>query len=211
MKVKVTDKVKGEMVVACLGGSLRKNDVLTLDAYKSSHQDVLWAIHHGYLEVMEEASETNILGDMACFVNCGKRTLTGKMFAKPLDPSRSIVVHKNDPVFGELMKLVNSGRLCISQPSIKTSDSLPKEEKKSESPQELSKSNSHKNNEAKKPNIRSFKKNTKKKTEEPNNTVDEDILKPVQDKLNLNAKTTKGITTVEKSDPIFVDMNGEVS
>lgn len=206
MKVKVTNKVKGEMVIACLGGSLKKNDVLTLDHGKSSHQDVLWAIHHGYLEVIDSSIQNPIQGDLVCFVNCGKRTLTGRMFVKPLDPSRSIVVHKNDPIFSDLMKMVDSGKLCVSEPPKKDALVVEKESVVSG----VAKPIDSKQKDMKEDSRKSFKKKPAGKKEEKSKVVD-DIMKPVEEKSNLNAKTSNRITTVVGDDPVFVDMNGEVS
>jgi hypothetical protein len=206
MKVKVTNKVKGEMVIACLGGSLKKNDVINIDAYKSSHQDVLWAIHHGYLEILDKSPESEPMGDAVCFINCTNRTLTGKMFAKALDPSRSIVVKKTDPVFSELVRMADAGKLKmqVSVSSVPTPSSA--ENTIAMTVTSVSKVEA-------KPTVRnSFNKNAKstsKKKADP--TPSSDILNTGQENIKINAKTGNGVTVLHSKEPIFVDMNGEVT
>lgn len=202
MKVKVTNKVKGEMVIACLGGSLKRNDVINLDHAKSSHQDVLWAIHHGYLEVIDSSVSTIPQGDLVCFVNCGKRTLTGKIFAKPLDPARSVVIKKDDPLYFDFMKMVEAGKLRIHQP-------VQAKEEKILASKEI---NPKPNMESKKSESKiSFKKKKTNNSSSEKPSLNQDILSSKEDKSKLNAKTENRITTVKSDEPVFVDMNGEVS
>lgn len=203
MKVKVTNKVKGEMVIACLGGSLKRNDVINLDHAKSVHQDVLWAIHHGYLEVLESSAPFAPQGDLVCFVNCGKRTLTGRIFSKPLDPSRSIVIKKDDPLYPDFMRMVDAGKLSIIN-SVQVSENIKTESSDSNCKNvviEKSKNDPR----------GSFKKKKPVKNNDEKSVAIDDILSSKEDKSKLNAKTENRITTVKGDDPIFVDMNGEVS
>lgn len=226
MKIKVTEKVKGEIVISCLGGSLKRGDTLVLDQTKSSHSDILWAIHHGYLEVVDNPVGIQPMGDVVCFVNCTNRTLTGKMFSKPLDPARSIVIKKSDFIFNDLMKMVEAGKL-----KIQNADKQPYPEKELETKQATDATNPTEIGKVRSSFNKSKKSNKTAQKKVENKT---DIYANKEDKNNLSNKTTKGMhvvdlrdhseysgselfgkssspTVVNVKEPIFVDMNGEVS
>ncbi len=225
MKIKVTGKVKGEIVISCLGGSLKRGDTLVLDPAKSAHSDVLWAIHHGYLEIIDSPVGDAPMGDVVCFVNCTNRTLTGKMFSKPLDPARSVVVKKSDFIFNDLMKMVDARKLKIhntdnDQISTPVSDKpvLAQSDNKSTGKTRSSFSKKNKSN-----NV--AQKKVENKTDIYANKEDKSSVK---DKINSGinvvdlrdsaseitpANSVSGLnpTVISVKEPIFVNMNGEVS
>jgi hypothetical protein len=201
MKIKVTDKVKGEIVISCLGGSLKKGDTLVLDAIKSSHSDVLWAVHHGYLEIVEKPANQEPMGDVVCFINATNRTLTGKMFSKPLDPARSIVVKKSDFIFNDLMRMVDSGKLKIQNlPSEVATDFKKSKDDADSAVREETKTRA------------SFsKKKTSKSAAKEKAEPNVDLYASSKDNSSKNTKYKDGVTSLDIKEPIFVDMNGEVS
>jgi hypothetical protein len=216
MKVKVTNKVKGEIVIPCLGGSLKKGDTLNIDAYKSSHQDVLWALHHGYLELLDKNPGEEPMGDVVCFTNSTNRTLTGRMFTKPLDPSRSIVVKKSDPVFEELMRMVTAGKLKATSNDSEKIDNkikpaLDKQVVTDNSKKDAASSNNNTIRSFKKTSSSKKKKDNSAKSEQVKNDKNSDILSAREDKVSASPKISNGTTVMQSDGIIFADMNGEVT
>lgn len=225
MKIKVTGKVKGEIVISCLGGSLKRGDTLVLDPAKSAHSDVLWAIHHGYLEIMDSPVGDAPMGDVVCFVNCTNRTLTGKMFSKPLDPARSVVVKKSDFIFNDLMKMVDAGKLKIQNSDTQqiATPALDKPVLAQDDNKNKGKARSSFNKKSKASDV--AQKKNENKTDIYANKEDKSSAKDkVNSGMNVidlrdsaseitasNSASGSNPTVINVKEPIFVNMNGEVS
>lgn len=200
---------------------MRRGDTVALDQTKSSHPDVLWAIHHGYLEIVDNIIGQEPMSDVVCFVNCTKRTLTGKMFSKPLDPSRSIVVKKTDLIFNELIKMVDKGKLKIDGSNSVTVSSIhPSGVTVAEHIEnlELKEIQSKNKNKSKKTAIKKVENNTdiyaNKKDEKAqyNKKISDKNDSGIREEVNMdNAIKKSNALVMGIRDPIFVDMNGEVS
>lgn len=143
MRFKTTDKVTGEIVLGGLNLVLKKNSFFDISKEKTSHHELIWAIHNGYVEAADVAAQTAVGAKKKVYINSSKKTIVSANLKSPLMPGQTLMLLEEDPTCLELDKLVEMKLITYKEEEVKTAEVetvTPKKEVKEPSKNETRKS-----------------------------------------------------------------------
>lgn len=187
MRFKTTEKIAGEIVLGGLNLVLKRGVFFDLTKDKIGHHELVWAIHHGYVEAVDQDAQNAASAEKKVYTNKSRKIIVSQFLKRPLNSGDSIVLLKDDPTCVELDKLVTSGLLVCEGVA---SESVPAAAKPASSEQVKKSTESRK----------SFKKKpaAKKEDKKDNSSESSKITSDVQSTPLVSEKKT-----------IFVGSNNE--
>lgn len=111
MRFKTTEKIAGEIVLGGLNLVLKRGVFFDLTKDKIGHHELVWAIHHGYVEAVDQDAQNAANAEKKVYINKSKKIIVSQFLKRPLNSGDSIVLLKDDPTCVELDKLVVNGLL----------------------------------------------------------------------------------------------------
>ena len=134
MRFKTTEKITGEIVLGGLNLVLKRGVFFDLSKDKIGHHELVWSIHHGYVEAVDQDAQSAASAEKKIYTNNSRKIIVSQFLKRPLNSGDKIVLLKDDPTCVELDKLVVSGLLsCDSaeaEPSVpiikQSTDEQPK-------------------------------------------------------------------------------------
>lgn len=139
MRFKTTEKIAGEIVLGGLNLVLKRGVFFDLTKDKIGHHELVWAIHHGYVEAVDQDAQNAASAEKKVYTNKSRKIIVSQFLKRPLNSGDSIVLLKDDPTCVELDKLVISGLLVCegvaseSAPAAAKPDSSEQVKKSTES------------------------------------------------------------------------------
>lgn len=187
MRFKTTEKITGEIVLGGLNLVLKRGVFFDLSKDKIGHHELVWAIHHGYVEAVDQDAQSAASAEKKIYTNKSKKIIVSQFLKRPLNSGDKIVLLKDDPTCVELDKLVASGLLSCDNAESEASAPIIKQVT-DEQPKKVSE------------NRKSFKKKPVAKKEDKKDNVVE------SSKITSDVKSSP---VVSEKKTIFVGSNNE--
>jgi hypothetical protein len=188
MKFRTTEKITGEIVLGGLNLVLKRGVFFDLTKDKIGHHELVWAIHNGYVEAIDNDAKNAANAEKKVYTNSSKKIIVSQFLKSPLNSGDTVVLLKDDPTCVELDKLVAAGLLSCSDASSPAAEAKQVKAPVDSKPEKITETR------------KSFKKKpSSKKEDKKDNTVE-------SSKITSDAKP-KPFVSEQKT--IFVGSNNE--